>query len=138
MTIAHGYLSGTATVGGVSFNGASGFSLSEGVTSQLETKSDGELYEQRTVLIPDNVTGSVSGRNLETTAAIGASGTLTLTASRRTTGVTGTSTVTLSAVSSTITGIERSTDINGNTTVTINFRVNSADGAASGLSIASA
>jgi hypothetical protein len=138
MTIAHGYLSGTGTVAGVAITGETSFSLDDGTTTMIETKSDGELREQRTVIIPENSTGSIATRNLETTAAVGTTGALSLTATRRTGGVAAGQTVTIAAASCTITQVSRGTDINGNTTVNVSFRVNSPDGIGTGVTITSA
>ena len=135
MAIEHGYISGLCQVAGVNVTGATQWSLDDGVRQQVDTKSDGEIRETRTVIIPENATGSVQGRNLEISAAIGTTGALDIKASRRTGGVEAGSTVSVTAASSTITGVQRGTDIEGNTTVTVSFRVNSPDGIANGVSV---
>lgn len=138
MAIQHGFISGTAQVGGVVLTGTGSYTLNEGTMNQIDTKSDGELYETRTALIPENTTGSVELKDLQTSAAVGDSGALSITGRQMTGGLTQGNTVTIAATSSTITSVTRGTDINGQTTVTVEFRVNSPDGIASGLTVTSA
>lgn len=138
MAITHGYISGTVTVGGVALTGTGQFSIVEGTMNQLDTKSDGELYETRTALIPENPTGTIELIDLETTAKIGDTGALSITGRRMTGGVAQGNTVTCAAADSTITNVTRGTDISGATTVSIEFRVNSPDGIVSGFTVTSA
>lgn len=134
-----GYLAKSAQVAGVTLNGFTTFSVTEGVVSQPNTRSDGELYETRTVLIPDNIQITVDSIDANAgTLGVGTSGALSLVADKMTTGVTLAGTLTFSATSCTITSVTRGTDRDGNASFSIVARINSADGAASGMSIVSA
>lgn len=136
-----GYLAKSATVGGVVLNGTTSFTINEGVVSQPNTRSDGQQYETRTILIPDNVTVSIESIDAHANGAssigVGTSGALALVSDKMTTGVTLAGTLTFSATSCTVTSITRGTDRDGNASYSITARVNSTDGAASGLSIVS-
>lgn len=135
---ADGYLAKSATVAGVALNGTTSFNVNEGVASQPNTRSDGEQYETRTVLIPENVTISVESVDANAGAlGIGTTGALSLVSDKMTTGVTLAGTLTFSATSCTVTSITRGTDRDGNASFSIAARINSADGSASGLTIAS-
>ena len=138
---ADGYLAKTAQVAGVTLNGHTSFSVNEGVAAQPNTRSDGDQFERKTVLIPENVTVSIESvdahANGASVLAVGTSGALSLVADKMTTGVTLAGTLTFSAVDCTVTSITRGTDRDGNATFSITARVNSADGSASGLTIAS-
>lgn len=133
-----GYLAKTATVAGVALNGFTSFNINEGVAAQPNTRSDGQQYETKTVLIPDNITISVESVDANAgTLGIGTSGALALVSDKMTTGVTLAGTLTFSAESCTVTSITRGTDRDGNASYSITARVNSANGIASGMTIAS-
>ena len=135
---ADGYLAKTAQVAGVTLNGHTSFTVNEGVAAQPNTRSDGDQFERKTVLIPENVTVSVESVDADAgTISVGTSGALSLVADKMTTGVTLAGTLTFSAVDCTVTSITRGTDRDGNATFSITARVNSANGSASGLTIAS-
>lgn len=136
---ADGYLAKSATVAGVALNGTTSFNVTEGVASQPNTRSNGNQYETRTVLIPDNITVNVESVDANAgTLGIGTTGALSLVADKMTTGVTLSGTLTFSATSCTITSINRGADRDGNASFSITARINSADGVASGLTITSA
>lgn len=133
-----GYLAKTATVAGVALNGHTSFTVNEGVAAQPNTRSDGDQFERKTVLIPENVTISVESVDANAgTISVGTSGSLSLVADKMTTGVTLAGTLTFSAVDCTVTSITRGADRDGNANFSITARINSATGAASGLTIAS-
>ena len=133
-----GYLAKSATVAGVALNGTTSFSVVEGVASQPNTRSDGNQYETRTILIPDNVTVNIESVDANAgTLGIGTAGSLALVADKMTTGVTLAGTLTFSADSCVITSINRGTDRDGNASFSITARINSPTGSASGLTIAS-
>lgn len=133
-----GYLAKTATVAGVALNGHTSFTVNEGVAAQPNTRSDGQQYETITVLIPDNVTISVESVDANAGAiGVGTTGALSLVADKMTSGVTLAGTLTFSAASCTVTSISRGSDRDGNASFSITARINSADGSASGMSIAS-
>lgn len=136
MTIATGFIAKTAQVGGVTLNGATTIGLSQGGVP-VDLRSDGELYARVTPVIPTNPEVDVETRDLATTAAIGATGALSMVADKMTGGVVLSGTVTISASSCTILSVGRGTDINGQAVVRISARVNSADGIASGITITS-
>lgn len=137
MTIANGFLAKSSQVGGVSLSGMTTFGLSRG-GSIIPIRSDGELYEKLTAIIPTNPEIEVETRDIGSTAAIGASGALSLISDKMAGGVTLSGTLTFSAASSTITGVSQGTDINGSAVMRITARINSADGSTSGLTITSA
>ena len=140
MTIATGFLAKSSQVGGVTIAGMYSWSAEDGVASQVDTRSDGELYEPRTVLVPANSTVTVTTRDLNVSGAVvGATGALSLVSDKMTGGVALAGTLTYSATGSTITAVSRSTDIDGSTNVTITARVNApAGGATSGVTVTSA
>jgi hypothetical protein len=138
MTIAQGYLAKSATVAGVSLSGATSFSVSRPTGTIVDLRSDGELFARQTPIIPGNVEIQVETRDLAADIAVGTTGSLSLVSDKMTGGVTLTGTVTFSASSCTITSVTNGSDINGATTVSITARINSADGIASGLTVASA
>jgi hypothetical protein len=134
-----GYLAKSAQVAGVTLNGTTSFSVTEGVASQPNTRSDGNQYETRTILIPDNVTVSIESVDANAgTLGIGTSGALSLVSDKMTTGVTLDGTLTFSAASCTVTSVTRGTDRDGNASFSITARINSPDGSASGFTVASA
>ena len=137
MTIAHGYLAKSATVAGVALSGSTSFSVSRPVAQIVDLRSDGELFARHTPVIPGNIEISVETRDIAADIAVGTSGSLSLVSDKMTGGVALSGTVTFSATSCTVTSVTQGTDINGNATVSIQARINSADGAASGLSVAS-
>jgi hypothetical protein len=137
MTIANGFLAKSATVGGVALNGLTTFGLSR-TASVVAVKSDGELYERVTPVIPGNVEIDIETRDIAASVDVGATGTLSMVADKMTGGKTLSGTVTYSATSSTVTSVSQGTDIGGSAVLRITARINSADGVASGLTITSA
>jgi hypothetical protein len=137
MTIANGFLAKTAQVGGVTLNGMTTFGLSR-TASVVPMRSDGELYDKVTPIIPGNVEIDIETRDIAASVDVGASGAMSLVADKMTGGKTLSGTVTYSASSSTITSVSQGTDIGGSAVLRITARVNSVDGAASGLTITSA
>jgi hypothetical protein len=137
MTIAHGFLAKSAQVGGVSLNGMTTFSNAAATATQVNTRSDGELFEQRTVIIPDNEVVEAQTRDIAAAVAVGATGALSLVADKMTGGITLAGTVTVAAASSTVTSVSRGTDIDGNAVLNITARVNSANGTSSGVTVTS-
>jgi hypothetical protein len=137
MTIATGFLAKSAQIGGVTLSGTTTFNVNDGGTV-VPLKSDGELYQRVTPIIPDNITIDAETRDIASTVAVGTSGALSLVADKMTGGKTLSGTVTYSATTSTITSVTRGTDINGQAVLRISAVINSADGAASGLTITSA
>ena len=137
MTIATGFLAKSAQAGGVSFDGLTTFSLDEGTATQVQNRSDGELFERRTILIPENGTVSIQTRDIATSAKVGDTGALSLVSDKMTGGIELSGSVTVAATSSTITAASRGTDIDGNAVVNITARVNSPDGAESGITVTS-
>ena len=134
MTIATGFLAKSAQVGGVTLSGMTTFGISRTATP-VAIRSDGELYDKVTPLIPGNVEVDIETRDIASAAAVGASGAMSLVADKMTGGVALSGTVTYAASSSTITSVSQGTDIGGQAVLRITARVNSADGVASGLTI---
>lgn len=137
MTIANGFLAKSAQAGGVTFSGMTTFGLSRS-GSVVPIRSDGELYDKITPIIPGNVEVDIETRDIAASVDVGATGAMSLVADKMTGGKTLSGTVTYSATSSTITSVSQGTDITGAAVLRITARVNSADGAASGLTITSA
>ena len=137
MTIANGFLAKSAQVGGVTLSGMTTFGLSR-TASVIPMRSDGELYDKVTPIIPGNVEIDVETRDIGATVDVGATGALSMVADKMTGGKTLAGTVTFSATSSTVTSVSQGTDIGGSAVLRITARINSADGSASGLSIVSA
>lgn len=137
MSIATGFLAKSATVGGVALSGMTTFAVARS-GSIVSTKSDGELYEKVTPIIPGNVEIDVETRDIAAAVAIGTSGSLSLVADKMTGGVTLSGTVTFSATTSVILDVSQGTDIGGQAVLRIRARINSADGVASGLTVTSA
>jgi hypothetical protein len=137
MTIANGFIAKSAQVAGVTLSGSTSFSVSRGAAQIVDLRSDGELFAQKTPLIPSNVEISVETRDLAADVAVGATGALSLVADKMTGGVALSGTVTFAATSCTVTSVSQGTDINGQTTLSITARVNSANGSASGLTVTS-
>ena len=137
MTIANGFLAKSATVGGVALAGMTTFGVSRG-GSVVPIRSDGELFDRVTPINPSNVELDIETRDIAASVDVGTTGALSLVADKMTGGKTLSGTVTYSASSSTITSVSQGTDINGSAVLRITARINSADGAASGLTITSA
>lgn len=137
MTIATGFLAKSAQVGGVTLNGMTTFGLSR-TASVVPIRSDGELFDRVTPVIPGNVEIDIETRDIAASVDVGATGAMSLVADKMTGGKALSGSVTYSATSSTVTSVSQGTDIGGAAVLRITARVNSADGAASGLSITSA
>lgn len=139
MTISTGFLAKSSQVAGVALTGMYSWSSEDGIANQVNTRSDGELYEVRTALIPANSTITVTTRDLASTGvAVGVTGALSLVSDKMTGGVALAGTVTYGATSSTILSVSRSTDLDGATNVTITARVNApAGGATNGVTVTS-
>lgn len=137
MTIATGFLAKSAQVGGVTLNGMTTFGLSR-TASVVPIRSDGELFDRVTPVIPGNVEIDIETRDIAASVDVGATGAMSLVADKMTGGKALSGSVTYSAASSTVTSVSQGTDIGGAAVLRITARVNSADGAASGLSITSA
>jgi hypothetical protein len=137
MTIATGFLAKSAQIGGVTLAGTTEFSVNDG-GSVVPLKSDGELYQRVIPIIPENITIEATTRDIASTVTAGTSGALSMVADKMTGGKTLSGTLTFSATTSTITSVTRVTDISGQTVLRISAVINSADGAASGLTITSA
>lgn len=136
MTIATGFLAKSATVAGVTLNGATTFGLSQGGVP-VDLRSDGELYARVTPIIPTNIELDVETKDIASTIDAGTTGSLSLVADKMTGGKTLSGTVTYAATSCTVLSVSRGTDINGAAVLRVSARINSADGAASGLTITS-
>jgi hypothetical protein len=134
MSIAHGYLAKSAQVAGVSLSGMTVFGTAEGA-QVVTTKSDGDLFEKITPLIPGNTEVSVQTRDIAASISVGTSGALSLVADKMVGGKTLTGTVTYSASSCTVLSVSRGTDIEGQAVLNVSARINSADGSTSGLTI---
>ncbi len=134
MSIAYGFLAQSAQVGGLTISGHTVFGLTQN-GNPLELKSDGELFSKVTPVIPENIMVEIETRDIGTAADVGTSGALSLVAAKMVGGKTLTGSATYAAVSSTIVSVTRGTDIHGNAVARIAARINSADGAASGLTI---
>lgn len=137
MTIATGFLAKSATVGGVTLSGMTTLGLSEG-GSPIDLRSDGELYARVTPIIPANPEVEVETRDIAAAIVPGTTGSLSMVADKMTGGKTLSGTVTIAATSCTVLSAVRGTDINGQAVLRISARVNSADGAASGITVTSA
>lgn len=137
MTIATGFLAKSASVAGFTLSGTTTFGLSEG-GSPVDLRSDGELFAKVTPIIPTNIELDVETKDIAAAISVGTTGSLSLVADKMTGGKTLSGTVTYSATSCTVTGVSRGTDINGAAVLRVSARINSADGAASGLTITSA
>ena len=136
MTIANGFLAKSAQVAGVTMSGTTTFGLSAG-GSPVDLRSDGELYAKVTPIIPTNVEIEVETKDIGSAIDVGTSGTLSLASDKMVGGKTLTGTLTFSAVSCTVLSVSRGTDINGAAVLRVSARINSVDGAASGLTITS-
>ena len=134
MTIANGFIVTSATAAGVSLAGMTTFSLSEGGTP-IDVRSDGELYAKVTPIIPTNVEVDIETRDISAAITVGTTGALSLVSTKMTGGKTLSGTTTFAAASCTVLSAVRGTDINGAAVLRLAIRINSADGAASGLSI---
>jgi hypothetical protein len=135
--MSNSFLAKSATVAGVVLNGVVSVSLSQS-GQVVDLRSSGELYAKKTPIIPGNIEGSVETRDLAASITLGTTGALSLVADKHGDGVTLSGTVTYAATACVITGIEDGVDINGAASKRISFRINSADGAASGLTVTSA
>jgi hypothetical protein len=136
MTIAIGFLAKSAQVAGVTLSGTTTFGLSQGGVP-VDLRSDGELYARVTPIIPTNIELDVETKDIASTIDAGTTGALSLVADKMTGGKTLSGTVTFSATSCTVLSVSRGTDINGAAVLRVSARINSADGAASGLTITS-
>jgi hypothetical protein len=137
MTIATGFLAKSAQVAGVSLSGTTTFGLSQGCVP-VDLRSDGELYARVTPIIPTNIELDVETKDIAAAIDAGTTGALSMVADKMTGGKTLSGTVTFSATSCTVLSVSRGTDINGAAVLRVSARINSADGAASGLTITSA
>lgn len=137
MTIATGFLCKSAQLAGVTLSGATTFGISQGGTP-IDLRSDGELFAKVTPIIPDNLMVDVETRDIAAAIEVGTTGAMSLVADKMTGGKVLSGTVTYAAAGVTVTAVSRGTDINGSAVLRVTARVNSADGAASGLTITSA
>jgi hypothetical protein len=137
MTIGQGYLAKSATVAGTALSGATSFSVARGAATIVDLRSDGELFAQKTPIIPSNIEIEVETRDLAADVAVGATGTLSLVADKMTGGVTLAGTVTFSATSCTVTSVGQGTDINGQAVLRISARINASSATNAGLTVAS-
>lgn len=136
MTIATGFLAKSAQVAGVTLSGTTTFGLIQGGVP-VDLRSDGELYAKVTPIIPTNIELDVETKDIASAIDSGTTGALSLVADKMTGGKTLSGTVTFAATSCTVLSVSRGTDINGAAVLRVSARINSADGAASGLTITS-
>jgi hypothetical protein len=137
MTIAVGFIAQSAVVAGVTLSGVTTIGLTE-TGAAVDVRSDGELYAKVTPVIPANSEVEFETRDIAAAITRGTTGSLSMVAGKMTGGVTISGTVTIAASSCTVLSVVRGTDINGQAVLRGSARVNSADGAASGVTITSA
>jgi hypothetical protein len=137
MTIATGFLAKSAVVAGVTCNGLTTLGFSQGGQA-IDLRSDGELFAKVIPIIPSNVDLEIETRDLGVAIEAGTTGSMTIATDKMVGGKTLTGTLTFTATTVTVRSVSRGTDINGQAVVRIGATVNSADGAASGLTITAA
>lgn len=139
MTIAVGFLAKSATVAGVSCAGMTTLGFSQGGQA-VDLRSDGELYAQKIPIIPGNWDLEIETRDLAVLGSIdvGTAGSLSVATDKMTGGKTLAGTLTFTATTVTVRSVSGGTDISGQAVVRIGATVNSANGSASGLTVAAA
>jgi hypothetical protein len=137
MTIATGFIAKSATVAGVVCAGLTTLSFSQ-QGQVVDLRSDGELFAKVTPIIPGNIEVEIETRDLGVAIEVGTTGALSAVADKMTGGIAMSGTLTFAASSVTVRAVTRSDDINGQAVVKITAVINSATGAASGLTITAA
>jgi len=130
------YLASAGVVAGTTLVGTLVIEVNETAGTVVDTRSNAELRLKKACLLQLGEMATITAKDPGTRPAIGASGTMVLTGVRHTGGVTLAGSITYTCAAVTVKAVRSTIGDDGQPRVVIEVEILSADGQASGLSMA--